>query len=136
MRCPEDTEGRIVAPLGRHQVNRKKMAIAPSRGKYAASNWRILECFVNGWCLAEIRIETGRTHQIRVHMSSIRCPVVGDKLYGGGIGRAFPIQASRQMLHAVRLGFSHPSTGKRMIFDAPLWPDMQQIVDTLQREKV
>jgi 23S rRNA pseudouridine1911/1915/1917 synthase len=133
IRTPRDGDGRVVAPIGRHPVDRKKMAVRPEQGRYAATNWHILECFVNGWCLAEIGIETGRTHQIRVHMASIKAPVAGDGLYGGAVvDRHAPAKPLRQMLHASTLRFRHPVSGVELSFTAPIWPDMQALIDLLR----
>lgn len=132
LRSPREAQGRIVQPIGRHPVDRKKMAIRPADGRYAATNWKIVEQFTNGWCLAEIGIETGRTHQIRVHMASIQSPVVGDRLYGGSLGHDPRFVVQRQMLHAGTLRFAHPVDGREMSFTAPLWPDMQQLIDALR----
>ncbi len=132
VRAPRDQQGRIVNPIGRHPVDRKKMAIRPSSGKYAATNWKIVEHFANGWCLVEVGIETGRTHQIRVHMASINSPIAGDGLYGGAVGRESRFQPQRQMLHACTLSFEHPVNGQPLCFTAPLWADMQQLLDALR----
>ncbi|MDD2467351.1 MAG: RluA family pseudouridine synthase [Desulfobulbus sp.] len=132
LHSPREPLGRIVQPIGRHPVERKKMAIRSSSGKYAATNWKIIEYFANGWCLAEIGIETGRTHQIRVHMASVKSPVVGDGLYGGAVARDALFQPQRQMLHASTLSFVHPVDGREMSFAAPLWADMQQLIDALR----
>ncbi len=131
VRSPAGDAGRIEAPIGRHPVNRQKMAVRQRDGRPAASAWRILERFRNGCCLAEIAIETGRTHQIRVHMSSIGAPVLGDALYGG---KSQTVQAERQMLHASELAFIHPATGQACRFTAPLWPDMQAVLDQLREQ--
>ena len=97
--------GRIVAPIGRHPVQRQKMAIRPTGGKHAASSWQTVQEFGNRFSLVKITIETGRTHQIRVHMAHLGCPVVGDQVYGAGKDNGdFP----RQLLHASRLVFSSP----------------------------
>lgn len=132
LRAPRDPQGKIVNPIGRHPVDRKKMAIRPSAGKYAATNWKIVELFANGWCLVEVGIETGRTHQIRVHMASIHSPIAGDSLYGGSVGRESRLQPLRQMLHASTLRFEHPVSGQPLCFTAPLWTDMQQLLDALR----
>lgn len=129
LRSPAADTGRIDAPIGRHPVNRQKMAVRPHDGRHAVTNWRILERFRNGCCFAEIGIETGRTHQIRVHMSSINAPVLGDVLYGG---KSQTVQADRQLLHASQLRFVHPATGQACHFTAPLWPDMQAVLDQLR----
>jgi len=118
--------GRIDAPIARHPVSRQKMAIVPG-GRQAITNWRVEEEFA-GLTLLRLHIETGRTHQIRVHLASIGHPVAGDKVYGRQADAArFP----RQMLHAERLAFAHPISGEEMLFVAPLWPDFQTVVDGL-----
>jgi 23S rRNA pseudouridine1911/1915/1917 synthase len=131
LRSPADRSGRIVAPVGRHPVHRKKMTVRPD-GRYAATVWEVLETFHNGFCFAEIEIETGRTHQIRVHMSSLNAPVAGDVLYGGKPDKKSEITAGRQLLHASTLVFTHPTTGKECRFTAPLWPDMEQALRQLR----
>ena len=133
LRTPAERSGRIVAPIDRHPVHRKKMTIRPD-GRYAATNWKILETFSNGICFAEIEIETGRTHQIRVHLSSLKAPVLGDTLYGGRPDKKSGITAERQLLHASTLAFTHPVTGKECRFTAPLWPDMEQILVQLRKK--
>lgn len=132
LRCPRESSGRVVAPVGRHPVDRKKMAIRPEQGRYAATTWQVLERFTNGWCWAEIDIETGRTHQIRVHMASLKAPVLGDALYGGSISRHDPLRPDRQMLHASTLCFRHPLTGEEMSCTAPLAEDMCRILEVLR----
>jgi 23S rRNA pseudouridine1911/1915/1917 synthase len=132
LRCPREQDGRIVAPIGRHPVDRKKMAIQSVHGRYAATIWHVMERFANGWCLAEIGIETGRTHQIRVHMASVKTPVAGDLLYGGAVDRNAIVKPSRQMLHASTLRLNHPFSGQELFFTAPLWEDMQSMLDILR----
>jgi 23S rRNA pseudouridine1911/1915/1917 synthase len=134
LRCPREPDGRIILPVGRHPVDRKKMTIRPTHGKYAVTNWHVLEYFSNGWCLAEIGIETGRTHQIRVHMASVKSPVAGDLLYGGGVGRGSGVQPARQMLHASTLCFRHPYSGQEQCFTAPIWDDLQNVLDILRNK--
>ncbi|WP_339136997.1 MAG: RluA family pseudouridine synthase [Candidatus Electrothrix sp. GW3-4] len=131
VRPPAELSGRLVAPIGRHPVHRKKMAIRPD-GRYAATVWNILETFSNGLCFAEIGIETGRTHQIRVHMSSLHAPVAGDHLYGGKLENTSEVVAQRQFLHASTLVFTHPVTDEECQFTAPLWPDMEQVLSQLR----
>jgi 23S rRNA pseudouridine1911/1915/1917 synthase len=132
VRCPQENQGRVVAPVGRHPVDRKKMAVRPVQGKYAVTNWHVLERFTNGWSWAEINIETGRTHQIRVHMATIKAPVAGDSLYGGAIDRHAPLRPTRQMLHASTICFNHPQTLEAMCCTAPLADDIQTLLDTLR----
>ncbi|WP_417908815.1 RluA family pseudouridine synthase [Candidatus Electronema sp. PJ] len=129
LRSPAAVAGRIDLPIGRHPVNRQKMAVRQRDGRPAVTNWRILEQFRNGCCFAEIGIETGRTHQIRVHMSSLGVPVLGDALYGG---KSQIVRADRQLLHASELIFTHPATGQSCRFLAPLWPDMVEVLTQLR----
>ncbi len=125
-----EKQGRIVAPIGRHPVQRQKMAVCEEHhGRHAASSWEVLEEYAENCSLLRIRIETGRTHQIRVHMASIGHPVAGDTLYGRARNtREYP----RQMLHAHRLQLSHPMSGESLDYTAPLWSDFQEIVDQLR----
>ena len=117
--------GRIVAPIGRHPVSRQKMAVREREGRYAASSYQIVEEFAQGFSLARIKIETGRTHQIRVHMAQIGHPVAGDKVYGPNRNNAaFP----RQLLHASQISFVHPVTAEELKIDAPIWPDFSEIL--------
>ncbi len=123
------SSGRIVAPIGRHPVNRQKMTVVEEgRGRYSVSNWEVVEKFDSGLNLIRVLIETGRTHQIRVHMASLGHPVAGDSLYGRARHTRFP----RQMLHAHTLSFAHPITGEAVQVSAPLWPDFQKILNTLR----
>ena len=120
--------GRIVAPIGRHPVRRQKMAIRPTDGRHAASRWQVIEEFGSTFSLVRVTIETGRTHQIRVHMAHLGCPVVGDTVYGTGReNRLF----SRQLLHASRLTFRHPLTNELIDKKAEIWPDFIHALDGL-----
>ncbi len=110
------TEGTVDAPIGRHPTDRKKMAINQRTGKNAVTHYRVLSQFDRAAYL-ECTLETGRTHQIRVHMSSIGHPLLGDPVYGSGKD---PYHLGGQALHAMVLGFVHPSTGEYMEFTAPL----------------
>ncbi|MGB5232475.1 MAG: RluA family pseudouridine synthase [Desulfoprunum sp.] len=115
-----EKSGRIVAAIGRHPVNRQKMAVVEGSGRHAVTNWRVLREAAGRFTLLAVTIETGRTHQIRVHMSHIGHPVAGDPVYGGRPGDPrFP----RQMLHAARLRFVHPVTRNPLDIVAPIWPD-------------
>lgn len=110
-------EGTIDAPIGRHPTDRKKMSVNHKNGKPAVTHYRVLERF-GKFTYIRCRLETGRTHQIRVHMASIRHPLLGDTVYGPA---KCPIPGLQgQVLHARVLGICHPSTGEYMEFDAPL----------------
>lgn len=111
----EDT-GTIVGAIGRHPIDRKKMAINEKNGKPAVTHYKVLERFGN-YTYIECQLETGRTHQIRVHMASKGHPLLGDVLYGPA---KCPFKLQGQCLHAMVLGFMHPSTGEYMEFEAPL----------------
>ena len=122
-----ESSGRIVAPIGRHPVHRQKMAIREQSGRYAASRWKRKMTFIRH-SLIEVRIETGRTHQIRVHMASLGFPVAGDLIYGPNReGNMFP----RQMLHSWRMAFRHPISGKRVEAEAGLPQDFKDVLDKL-----
>lgn len=124
----EEKRGRIVAPIGRHPVHRQKMAVLENGGKHAASQWEVVEEFASQYSLVKVRIETGRTHQIRVHMASLGHPVAGDDVYGRkSSGKMF----RRQMLHAHRLTLKHPVNGKEMVLEAPLWTDFSEALQNL-----
>jgi 23S rRNA pseudouridine1911/1915/1917 synthase len=129
-KTPVQSSGRVNASIGRHPVNRQKMAVREKGGRHAATSWKIKEHFVN-FSLLEIIIETGRTHQIRVHMAHIGHPVAGDVLYGPQSGAAcFP----RQMLHAWKISFNHPQSQARLTIEAPLVEDFQLILDEMRAE--
>lgn len=134
LRHPRAPQGRVDAPIGRHPVDRKKMAIRVGSGRHAVTNWQVMEHFNNGWCLVEVGIETGRTHQIRVHMASLKAPVAGDSLYGGAVGRDARLVPRRQMLHASTLHFFHTFDGRPLSCTAPLWEDMQSLIEALRQE--
>lgn len=112
----KEDEGTITGPIGRHPTDRKKMAINHRNGKDAVTHYRVLERFGNA-TYVECRLETGRTHQIRVHMSSIGHPLLGDEVYGSGKN---PWHLQGQALHAMVLGFIHPVKDEYMEFTAPL----------------
>ena len=111
--------GVIEAPIGRDSRNRKRMAVVAG-GREARTEYRVIK-YIGDYTLLEVRPETGRTHQIRVHLSAIGYPVVGDKVYGVKSG-----ELSRQFLHACRLGFKLPSTGEYVEFESELSPDLEQ----------
>jgi 23S rRNA pseudouridine1911/1915/1917 synthase len=130
-----EAQGRVEAPIGRHPVARTKMAVI-ARGKSAVTRFRVLRAG-DGWSLLECSLETGRTHQIRVHLHSIGHPLVGDPVYGSTrLARALPEAArafGRQALHATRLTLAHPTTGRRLVFHAPLPSDLADLLAALEQ---
>jgi 23S rRNA pseudouridine1911/1915/1917 synthase len=132
---PNASEGKIDAPLARSATNRKKIAIVEgSSGKRAVTHWRRLSVLKDA-ALVECRLETGRTHQIRVHMASIAHPLIGDPVYGRS-GKTHgkllsELQFGRQALHAAELGFAHPVTKHRLSFSSPMPADMQELFNAL-----
>ncbi len=123
------TVGRVEGMIGRHPRNRKKMAVVQDNGKPAATRYRVLAA-ASGATLLEVDIETGRTHQIRVHFSHLRHPVLGDRVYGGRPSIE-GIDPPRQMLHAWRLSFPHPRTGALREYTAPIPADFREIMRQL-----
>ena len=122
---PHLDSGRIENLIGRHPVDRKRMAILEKGGKRAVTNWRVVD-FKNGLSVMECRIETGRTHQIRVHMASLGCPVIGDAVYGKpALDKRLDPPPARQMLHAWKLKLWHPVEGRQMEFVSPVPADMK-----------
>ncbi|NAZ37474.1 RluA family pseudouridine synthase [Rubellimicrobium sp. CFH 75288] len=129
---------RIALPLGRHPTDRQRQAVRPAGGRHAVTRARVLER-LGGAALLECRLETGRTHQIRVHLAHVGHPLIGDPVYGGRRrlpaaqpgaqqAEAFP----RQALHAATLGFVHPVMGERLRFESPLPPDLAELVAALR----
>ncbi|MFL0357436.1 RluA family pseudouridine synthase [Erythrobacter sp. GH1-10] len=136
---PNPAEGTIEARIGRSDANRKKMAVLDknsSRGKTAITHYKCLQRLESA-SLIECRLETGRTHQVRVHCASIGHALLGDPLYGRTPKPLKPIVSelrfARQALHAAELGFTHPITGETMRFEADLPPDMRELIDQLGR---
>ena len=123
----EDT-GTVNAAIGRHPTDRKKMSTKAPNGRRAVTHYRVLERF-GDYTYIECELETGRTHQIRVHMSSIGHPILGDSIYGPAKA---PFKLDGQTLHAKILGITHPSTGKYMEFDAPLPEYFMSLLDKLR----
>lgn len=125
----KSAEGQIAADIGRHERDRKRMAIGTRKGREAVTRYRVVKR-LDGVTLVQLEPQTGRTHQIRVHLSAIGHPVVGDKVYGGRREKKFNVQrstfkakAERHLLHAWKLGLFHPRTDAWMEFEAPLPPD-------------
>ncbi|MBP3371994.1 MAG: RluA family pseudouridine synthase [Clostridia bacterium] len=124
-----EQSGFVEANIGRHPVHRKKMAVVPD-GRWALTNWRVLEEFEAPYTLLELRLKTGRTHQIRVHMAHIGHPVANDPLYAPN-GKKLPALPA-QALHAYELGFVHPTTGEDIMTHAPYPADFQKALDYLR----
>ncbi|MBQ9886031.1 MAG: RluA family pseudouridine synthase [Lachnospiraceae bacterium] len=121
-------DGTVDAPIGRNENDRLKMAINHKNGKEAVTHYRILEQF-NKYTYIECQLETGRTHQIRVHMASIHHPILGDTVYGP---EKQPFNLQGQTLHAAVIGFIHPSTGEYVEFEAPLPVYFEELLKKLR----
>lgn len=130
--------GTVDAPIGRHPTDRKRMAVlrgADAHARDAVTHYRVLERF-DGMCHVECHLETGRTHQIRVHMASLGHPLLGDPVYGGASHRfcqSHPALIHGQCLHAAELSLIHPRSGEEMHFSCPLPEDMERILTILRR---
>lgn len=123
---PAAGSGRVEKPITRDPVHRTKMTCRLETGRHALTDWKVLERF-RRHALLEVKIGTGRTHQIRVHLSSLGHPILGDRLYGA---RATELLPERFFLHAARLGFQRPSTGERVTVEAPLPPELEAIIES------
>ena len=132
---PNTSEGAVDAPLARSATNRKKIAVVEGRrGKRAVTHWKRMQLLRDA-ALVECRLETGRTHQVRVHMASLGHPLLGDPVYGRS-GKTHgkllnELKFHRQALHAAELGFTHPVTKRRLSFSSPMPPDMQELFKAL-----
>ena len=138
---PTGAEGEIDLPIARHPKRRKEMSVQPSSGKRALTLWQKLEEFKEGFSLLSVTLKTGRTHQIRVHLSYLGYPIIGDPVYGykrNWWKKRFSLMDSilpyvkRQQLHAGKLGFVHPDLGDYCEFNAPLPDDMQAVLKALR----
>lgn len=127
---PDPLTGTIDAPIGRHPSHSWKFAVVPT-GKDSVTHYETLEAFP-GASLLEIHLETGRTHQIRVHMAAHRHPCVGDPLYGGDPTLSARLGLTRQWLHAHELSFAHPTTGDWVTFTSPYAPDLTRALEVLR----
>lgn len=123
----KETSGTINAPIGRHPVHRKKMAVTDKNSKQALTHFKVLESF-NGYTLIECRLETGRTHQIRVHLNYIGHTLLGDTLYGD----KNKLGVEGQVLHAGVLGFNHPETNEFIRFESPLPEEFEKILTEIR----
>jgi len=141
---PRQDKGKIETAIGRHPVDRKRMSGTARRGKKAVTHWYAIKP-LQGVTLMRIRLETGRTHQIRVHFSEAGHPLAGDKVYGGSSRlesikdmqlRKLIKELGRQALHAKTLGFIHPTSGEYLEFDTELPEDLARIIDYLEKQQV
>ncbi|MCH5180404.1 MAG: RluA family pseudouridine synthase [Erysipelotrichales bacterium] len=124
----KENDGKIIAPIGRDKYNRQKMAVDTKNGKEAVTNFHVLKRF-NQYTLVSCLLETGRTHQIRVHMNYIGYPIEGDPVYGP---RSHLLFDKGQLLHAHKLILIHPKTKKKMEFEAPLPDDFKDVINSLE----
>lgn len=126
----KEESGTINAPIGRHPIDRKKMAVTDINSREAITHFKVLERF-GQYTLIQAKLETGRTHQIRVHMSYINHPVTGDPVYGG---KNQKFNTEGQLLHAKTIGFIHPRTGEYLEFDSPLPEHFTRVLNILRRK--
>lgn len=145
---PPLKKGVIDAPIGRHPMQRQKMAVTPKNARHAVTHYIVRERYGDAVALVECKLETGRTHQVRVHMAHLGYPLVGDPIYGAQATKARSLLKKsgydpddckplldfpRQALHAFKIGFIHPSTGQDMFFEIDLSSDMAQLKITLNQ---
>ncbi len=132
--APSAGSGRIEGSIGRHPRDRKRMSLVTHRGRTAATRWSVLRRFeASGCAWLEVRPETGRTHQIRVHLASAGLPIVGDPVYGRA--KLAGVALERPALHAATLGFTHPRTEESLRFDSPLPEDLAAALATLEERE-
>ena len=129
---PRADQGSIDAPIGRHPGDRKRFSTHARVARRAVTHWSVEER-LGEITLLRVRLETGRTHQIRVHLASVGLPIVGDPVYGGGRRAGAELGLGRQALHAATIGFDHPETGERLRFDSELPADLAAAVVKLRR---
>ncbi len=134
---PKASTGTIDRPIGRHPTDRKRftadsrLARASGSARSAVTHWRVEER-VGEFALLRLRLETGRTHQVRVHLASVGLPVLGDPVYGGGRTVSGSLRLERQSLHAALLGFDHPESGERMRFESRLPADLRDALERIR----
>lgn len=131
-------EGDFASNIGRDPHQRKRMAVVTKGGKSARTHWKVLERMRHA-CLMSVRLETGRTHQIRVHMTHLGAPLIGDKTYGNlsalpSVLKIASEKFGRQALHAHKLEFTHPSSGKRLKFESPVPKDFEKLISAFRNE--
>lgn len=128
---PAADSGTIVGAIGRHPADRKKYAVvSDGSGRHACTHWRVIER-LGDYALLRFKLDTGRTHQIRVHCAHMTHPIVGDPTYSRA--RRLPVELPGQALHAVQLGLNHPITGERLVCEAPLPPPFEKLLAVLRR---
>ncbi|OGW15854.1 MAG: hypothetical protein A2035_03715 [Nitrospirae bacterium GWA2_42_11] len=128
------TSGTIEIAIGRDIKDRKRISIRTARPKHSITNFRVIKRYKDA-TLLELQPRTGRTHQLRVHLSHLHHPVAGDKTYGGkGYDRLGKTKINRLMLHALKLGFIHPQSEKYMEFETPLPDEMMEVIETISKE--
>lgn len=133
--APELLSGSVQKPIGRHRVHRHKMAVVEdeAKGRNARTDWELVERYGKTCSLLRCRIHTGRTHQIRVHLASIRHPLLGDSIYGYRQDPRLETPPARTMLHAARLKFRHPVTEEELELNAPIPPDFRAQIEQLRK---
>ena len=130
---PNSSEGKIIGHIGRDKSNRLKYKVVEDgSGRYACTYWKLIERYGN-YSLLSFKLDTGRTHQIRVHCSHIKHPIIGDPLYGRC--KKLPCKLEGQALHAIKLGLIHPIEGKEMIFEAELPLEFKKLLNVLNINK-
>ena len=131
--APQELSGTVNQPIGRHLKDRKKMAVVPiEKGRQAVTHWS-LKARLGNYSLLHYQLETGRTHQIRVHSAFMGHPIVGDDVYGSG--RSLGVNLSGQALHAVRLTLTHPVSGQEIVAEAPLPEDFSKLLNRLRQRQ-
>ncbi|MEE8558525.1 MAG: RluA family pseudouridine synthase [Myxococcota bacterium] len=135
--APGEARGTIDRPISRHPGDRKRFTADPRiartapRSRHAVTHWSVEER-LGSFTLLRVRLETGRTHQVRVHLASVGLPVVGDPVYGGGRAVSRALGLERQALHAAVLGFEHPDRPERLRFEAPLPDDLRRVIERVR----
>ncbi|WP_320663376.1 RluA family pseudouridine synthase [Prochlorococcus sp. MIT 1223] len=130
----QDAEGTIIGDIGRHPINRKKYSVVTDgSGRYACTHWKLVER-LDDYSLVQFQLDTGRTHQIRVHCAHIGHPILGDPIYSRC--RKLPIVLSGQALHAIQLGLVHPVHEQHMVFEAPIPNELERLLKILRVRKV
>jgi 23S rRNA pseudouridine1911/1915/1917 synthase len=129
--APRAQSGTIDAAIGRHPTDRKRMSTTTRRGRAAVTHYQVVERLHDA-SLLRVRLGTGRTHQVRVHLASIGVSILGDPVYGGGRAQGQELGLLRQALHAATLGFTHPRSGESLRFESPLPADMARALEALR----